>query len=572
MRILPAGVDGLIVELDDLEHALALYRALQADPIPGVAELIPAARTVYARFRPALVTAEEVAGEVRSRTVAAGGGQAGELVRIPVVYDGEDLAEVAALVGMSVDEVVARHHAPTYSVAFTGFAPGFAYISGGDPALHVPRRSTPRTVIPAGALAIAGEFTGIYPRSSPGGWQLIGHTTEAMWDLRRDPPALLQPGARVEFVPTREQAAGSAESAAVAPAGSMGSATAATPAGSMGSAAAVATTGSSSEARSAEPRRVERSAAESRPGLEILAAGPHALLQDLGRTGVASLGVSPSGAMDRGALRRANRLVGNHEAAPAIEAALGGLELRARGPVTIAVSGAPAPLLIRTADGASLEAPAESAFALDDGDVLALGAADCGVYSYVAARGSFDVAPVLGSAARDVLAALGPDPLAAGAVLPIGTRVAGSVPGWHEPVDPLPSASEITWLDVVLGPRTDWCTPEALATLAEQEWVVTPQSNRVGLRLQGERPIERAITAELPSEATAAGSLQIPASGQPVLFTADHPLTGGYPVIGVVADADLDRAAQVPVGGRIRFRIAAPFVDYADASARTTPE
>lgn len=529
MRILPAGVDGVIAELDDLDHALALYRALQAAPIPGVAELIPAARTVYARFQPALVSAADVAAAIAGRTVAGGSAEAGELVRIPVVYDGEDLAEVAALVGMSVDEVIARHSAPTYSVAFTGFAPGFAYISGGDPALHVPRRATPRTVIPAGALAIAGEFTGIYPRSSPGGWQLIGHTTEAMWDLRRDPPALLQPGARVEFVATRERVTARPSR-------------------------------SPSDARRAEP-----SAADARPALEILAPGAQALLQDLGRAGVASLGVSPSGAMDRGALRRANRLVGNDEGAPAIEAALGGLELRARGPVTVAVTGAPAPLSIRTAAGARIDPRVESAFALDDGDVLALGAPDSGVYSYVAARGAFDVEPVLGSVARDVLAALGPDPLVAGAVLPIGTRVSGSVPGWREPVEPLPRVSEITWLDVVLGPRTDWCTPEALETLAEQEWVVTPQSNRVGLRLQGERPIERAITAELPSEATAAGSLQIPASGQPVLFTADHPLTGGYPVIGVVADADLDRAAQVPVGGRIRFRIAAPFVDYASA-------
>lgn len=544
MRILPAGVDGLIAELDDLDHALALYRRLRDEPIPGVVELIPAARTVYARFLPALAPAADVAAAIAGRTGAGAPAAAGDLVRIPVVYDGADLAEVAGLVGMSADEVVARHRAPTYAVAFTGFAPGFAYLAGGDPALRVPRRATPRTRIPAGALAIAGEFTGIYPRESPGGWQLIGHTTEAMWDLRRDPPALLQPGARVQFVPTRARAVAGAAGAG------------------DGAGAGDDRPGARAAGAGAAPTDARPGAAVMGPALEVVTPGAQALLQDLGRRGLASLGVAPSGAMDRGALRRANRLVGNDEAAPAIEAALGGLELRARGPVTIAVAGAPAPLSVRAASGAIADAPLEFPFALRDGNVLALGAPERGVYAYVAARGAFDVAPVLGSVARDVLASLGPDPLAAGSVLPIGNRAIGAVAGWREPIEPLPRAAEVTWLDVVLGPRTDWFMPAALETLTEQEWTVTPRSNRVGLRLHGARPIERADTSELPSEATAAGSLQIPADGQPVLFTADHPLTGGYPVIGVVTDRDLDRAAQVPVGGRIRFRVAAGFTEY----------
>lgn len=530
MRILPAGVDGLIVEVGGLDQALALFRSLQAEPVPGVVELVPAARTVYLRFARVRVSAASVAEAVRSRSVVGDASGSGALVRIPVVYDGEDLAEVASLAGMSRNEVIARHSAPTYSVAFTGFAPGFAYLSGSDPVLRMPRRTTPRTSIPAGALAVAGEFTGIYPRASPGGWQLLGHTDEAMWDLRRDPPALLQPGARVELIPERASAV------------------------AMGEAPQVA------QPRSQPP---EPENSTTTPALEVLTPSPHALLQDLGRRGVASLGVSPSGAMDRAALRRANRLVGNHENAGAIETALGGLELRARGPVTVAVAGAPAALSILTSGGVHMDAPLELPFALGDGDVLSLGSPDRGVYSYVATRGGFDVEPVLGSVARDVLAALGPDPLTAGQMLRIGDHAASAVQIWRDPVDPLPAAHEVTWLDVVLGPRTDWCTPEALMTLTEQEWIVAPQSNRVGLRLEGETPIARSVTDELPSEATAAGSLQIPASGQPVLFTADHPLTGGYPVIGVVVDDDLDRAAQVPVGGRIRFRIAGEFVDYA---------
>ncbi|WP_261165487.1 5-oxoprolinase/urea amidolyase family protein [Microbacterium sp. Marseille-Q6965] len=536
MRFLRAGVDGVLVEVEDLDRAIALLRALEADPVPGVHELIPAARTVYARFSPFATTPPEVTAAIRSRQAAAVMVAEGRLVSLPVVYDGEDLAQVASLTGLGVDEVVARHVSATYTVAFAGFAPGFAYLAGLDPRLHVPRRDVPRTAIPAGSVAVAGEFTGVYPRSSPGGWQLLGRALESMWDLRRDPPALLQPGMRVRFEARRETLA----APGLGVTHDRVSSPSAPDAGAAGGAVVPAATVGASGSRTGA-------------GVEIVEAGPQSLVQDLGRPGHAALGVSASGAMDRAALRRANRLVGNPVGAAGVEVAVGGLVLRARGELVAAVTGALVPLAIRSRSGVPRVAPCEAAFALADGDELELGVATAGVYAYVAVRGGLGVAGVLGSASRDVLAALGPDPLRPGEVLPVGRASASAVLADAVPPAPPPASGEEIVVALAAGPRDDWFTEAARAALFAQPWEVTPQSNRVGLRLAGS-PLERAIPGELPSEATPAGALQVPASGQPVLFTADHPLTGGYPVAGVVPERDLDRAAQVPPGGRIRFR------------------
>jgi allophanate hydrolase subunit 2 len=173
--------------------------------------------------------------------------------------------------------------------------------------------------------------------------------------------------------------------------------------------------------------------------------------------------------------------------------------------------------------------------------------------SYLAVRGGFLVEPVLGSAATDTLAKIGPEAIQAGSVLVPGDQASGAVDP-APPVPPrLPRAGEVVTLDVVLGPRTDWFTQGGVETLRTQEWEVTPESSRVGMRLSGAVAIERRDQAELPSEGTALGAIQVPHTGQPVLFLADHPLTGGYPVIGVVAQHHLDLAGQIPIGARIRF-------------------
>jgi KipI family sensor histidine kinase inhibitor len=200
--VLAYGDRALLVELEETDRVVAWTRALTEDPLPGVADLVPAAATLLV-----LLDEHADAAAVRGRLerVQAEPGdvpddsEEGEVVEIPVTYDGEDLADVARITGLTEREVVEAHTGTTWRVAFGGFAPGFGYLIGGDPRLEVPRRESARTAVPAGAVGLAGEFSGVYPRESPGGWQLIGTTGVAMWDLDRDPPALLRAGARVRF-------------------------------------------------------------------------------------------------------------------------------------------------------------------------------------------------------------------------------------------------------------------------------------------------------------------------------------------------------------------------------------
>lgn len=208
MRVLPSGNTGLLLECEDLDEVGRLHARIKADPPAGVLDLVPAARTLLLVLDPAVSSPEQARSAVADLDLgAAGRGDSaeGEILTIPVTYDGDDLSEVADLLGCTTADVITRHTAGTWRVAFCGFAPGFGYlvaehpIEGPERHWSIPRRATPRTKVPVGAVALAGEFTGIYPRVSPGGWQLIGRTEVAMFDLHRDPPALLVPGTRVRF-------------------------------------------------------------------------------------------------------------------------------------------------------------------------------------------------------------------------------------------------------------------------------------------------------------------------------------------------------------------------------------
>ncbi|GAB3295786.1 5-oxoprolinase subunit B/C family protein [Pseudoclavibacter terrae] len=529
MRVLTARDDAVLIECDSLDETIALFDAMTALRIPGVGEMVPGARTLLVPFRPARVTAQEI--EAAARAADLSGVRAGTPRRldIPTRYDGEDLAEVAELLGISADEVVRRHTNSTFTVGFVGFAPGFAYLTGDDPLLDVPRRSTPRTRIPAGSVALAGTYSGVYPRESPGGWQLIGTTEVPMWDLARDPAAFMAPGDVVTFSvdPATERAR---------------------------------STVSAEHASAPEPAELAQpEAADRASALEVRSPGLQTLFQDLGRDGYASMGVSASGALDAPAHRQANRLVGNSPGEPTLEVAYGGLRLRAHGPQVVAIAGAEVEV---TVDGAlPRTVPFGAAFALDDGDELQLGSPTAGVRSYLAVRGGFDAKPVLESLATDLLAGLGPDPLATGDVLGVRDPAAPLAPVTSvadEMHQDLPAAGgDSIELRIVLGPRDDWFSAEEITRFTSQEWRVTPQSNRVGVRLEGDA-LTRAKSGELPSEGCVSGALQMSPSGQPVLFLADHPLTGGYPVLGAVITDDLPLAGQLPVGATVRFRIVDP--------------
>jgi len=196
VKLRRAGPDGLLVELSSLEEVLRLAAELRRRAPAGVSEIVPAARTVL------LVGAglDALASGIEQWNLAPVAADAQPPVEIPVRYDGPDLDEVCALKGVTRDQLIALHAGPTLTVAFCGFAPGFGYLSGLPSLLQVPRRASPRTRVEAGSVGLAGEFTGVYPRASPGGWQIIGHTALPMWDEARDPPNRLAPGTRVRFV------------------------------------------------------------------------------------------------------------------------------------------------------------------------------------------------------------------------------------------------------------------------------------------------------------------------------------------------------------------------------------
>jgi KipI family sensor histidine kinase inhibitor len=191
----------VLAELDSQERVYGLVASLRREQVEGVTELIPAARTVLIRFDPEVISGQALATRLRRRRPRPVAWSSNRTVELPVVYDGPDLSEVSTLTGLEPADVVERHLKGRYVVAFCGFAPGFGYLVGGDLALRVPRRDTPRSRVPAGSVALAGEYTGVYPRAMPGGWQLIGRCEATLWDEQRDPPALLSPGTQVVFVP-----------------------------------------------------------------------------------------------------------------------------------------------------------------------------------------------------------------------------------------------------------------------------------------------------------------------------------------------------------------------------------
>lgn len=197
MRILPAGDRAVLVELESLDAVLGYYAALADSPPAGVIDIVPAARTV-------LLTTDGTDLDALTRLLRtvqpiAGGHTGGDLLEIPVVYDGEDLPDLADLLNCSIDDVIKRHTAEDWTVAFCGFSPGFGYLTGTG-SWDIPRRKSPRTKVPTGAVALAGEFSGVYPRESPGGWQLLGHTDLKIFDQDREPAALFHPGRHVRFV------------------------------------------------------------------------------------------------------------------------------------------------------------------------------------------------------------------------------------------------------------------------------------------------------------------------------------------------------------------------------------
>ncbi|MEX1048128.1 MAG: 5-oxoprolinase subunit PxpB [Akkermansiaceae bacterium] len=505
MTLKPLGDSAWLVEFlgnpgaGAVARVAALEAALAEDRPPGVRDVVPSFTSVAVHF-----DSEDGLGirEWIQAAMLAGGpasnGRAPRVFEIPVAYGGEsgpDLNELAAQVGLSAEEVVALHAGADYTVAALGFSPGFPYLSGLPERLRVPRRQTPRLVVPAGSVAVAGGQVGIYPFATPGGWHLLGRTAVKLFDPREAEPALLRVGDRLRFVPVE-----SVEFEADSP---------------------------------------ELPVVTGGRWIEVIHPGGMTTVQDLGRPGHQACGVSPGGAVDRWSLRVANLLVGNDENTAALEICASGPVLKFHAEATLAfVSGAGRPRRVKR------------------GETIDLSNLGNSVRACLAVAGGLQVERMLGSAATDPPAGfggLGGRALVAGDRLEFG--VAGRVPGgrdWHVGRVPAGRNAEIE-LRFLAGVQEPWFCKEARRRLREEVFRVTPQADRMGTRLSGD-PLELENPRELVSQPVACGSVQVPPDGQPIVLMAGRQTIGGYPQIGHVISVDLPKLARAWPGTRVRFR------------------
>ncbi len=525
-----AGDAGLLLQLEERIDAhvnarvVAIAAALREEVVPGVRDILPTYRSVAIHFDPLATDVDALRGAMARACAAPVALVRGRAVEVPVAYGGEhgpDLDSVAAFSGLAPEEVIERHSAVPYRVFMIGFLPGFPYLGLVDQRIALPRRATPRLRVPCGSVGIAGRQTGVYPRESPGGWQIVGRTPVRMLDLDTAPAAVLAPGDDVRFVPLAPSDWDSVFSHrgpfSDRQVGGVGRASATTP----------------------DVRHIT----VIRPGL-------FTTVQDSGRWGHQASGVTVAGALDLVSHRIANALVGNDRFAATLETTLSGPELRIEQPTTIAVAGAD---LGATLDGARV--PLHVPVRCDGGRVLRFGSRRAGARAYVAFDGGLDVPPVLGSRATRVLGAMGG---LDGRALVAGDRLRIDHPR-NQParrgVDlPHVVVGGGARLRVRPGPQDSFFSSDAVGLLQRTRWTITPHSDRMGYRLTGGR-IPRLLPHEMISDATFPGGVQIPASGEPILLLADRQTTGGYPQIATVISADLPLAAQLSPGDWIEFEI-----------------
>jgi len=516
-----------------LTRARLLAEALEQAHLPGIVDIVPAYSTVAVFYEPARFASAElsaykgVCAALAACAAAAGiegrrlpRRQPARLMAVPVCYGGEfgpDLGTVAEQCRLGEGEVIAQHAAGDYRVQAIGFAPGFPYLAGLPESLRTPRRSTPRVAVPAGSVGIGGAQTGVYPLETPGGWQLIGRTPVPLFRPKETPPSLLRVGDYLKFRPVdplefrrlEEEYHGSQPGAAAGK-------------------------------RPALPHASRQ--------VEVIRPGLLTTVQDLGRPGHRASGLPLSGAMDAFALRVANLLVGNAEDEAALEVTLLGPELAFSADAVVAVCGAEFE-----------DVPAWGPLRVAAGGRIKFGACRRGCRAYVAVAGGFDVAPVLGSRSTYLRAALGGfEGRALRAGDRIGLRPAGSgtaviashhASSWRLSPGILPAYSAAATLRVVRGAQAE----DFEAALGDVEFQVSPQSDRMGLRLAG-ATLLRSKTEDLVSSAVAPGTVQVPPDGQPIILMADAQTIGGYPRLAHIIGPDLPLAAQLRPGDRVRFR------------------
>lgn len=520
-RVAPAGDCGLLAEFAPELSPETIAKVHGADrllrDLPGVVETVPGLGSVLVVYDPLTVSFDEMAMRAEAAVRAAPQLPAsdGAVVEIPVVYGGSagpDLEAIALACGTTPSKIVELHSRTDYLVYMLGFAPGFPYLGLLDPQLRVPRRSTPRIRVPAGSVAVADAFSGIYPQETAGGWHLLGRTPVRLFDPLGARPCLLEPGARIRFVPV-SNGSGLRET----------------------------------NRQDAEPPDVTSVSAPGRPVFEVLEPGLMTTVQDRGRKGWRRFGVPSSGALDQAALDAVNGVLGNLPGAAALELTFPGPRLRVLSEAEIAVAGADLTALVnRTA----LD-PVEPV-RVRPGDLLEFEPPRRGQWLYLGVAGGVDVPPLLGS--RSAYARGGPSgplgrALRAGDVLGLG-EASSARRRARRPGDAL--TTRIGPVRAVLGPQAGAFTAEALAAFLGGAYTATAQRDRSGTRLAGPT-LGHQGSAEILSDGLLPGAIQVPADGQPMVILADGPTTGGYTKIAWVIGADLGQVAQAGPGTKLRF-------------------
>jgi antagonist of KipI len=543
-----AGDSAILLELEPVidpavnARAIAIATAVSDRRLEGIRDVIPTYRSVGVHFDPLTCDVDSLRETMREAASSARVAASGSLVEVPVAYGGDngpDLDDVAAFAKLPARTVIDRHCGREYRVFMLGFLPGFAYMGIVDDAIAAPRKATPRPRIPAGSVGIAGRQTGVYPRPSPGGWQLIGRTPLQVFDPGREPASLFRAGDRVKFSPVARAFRARAE-----------------------------VSQATHISRSASHEGLRHRGRMPDLGLTVIRPGLFTTIQDGGRWGYQDRGVPVSGPMDRQAHRLANALVGNAPQAATLEATLLGPELRFDQPARIAVTGADLEAAIDDRP-AAIDTPHR----VESGDILRFGARRSGTRAYIAIDGGIDVPPVLGSRSTHVISGLGGidgRALRAGDRLALGSSHSQGSESNHPWRKPLRFALQVIGgqvagtgtshgarLRAMPGPQDYYFEESAFDWLARTRFTVSPQSDRMGYRLvPGSRipnPESRIPSGSMISDAAFTGGIQIPPSGEPILLMADHQTTGGYPQIATVITADLPLAGQLAPGDWIEF-------------------
>lgn len=525
MVITPLGDQALLVQVASEPGESAFARVQQAAQalrdaeIATIRDIVPSFASVGLMLDETarLAAVREAVEAVLSGLPAEAPPVRGREREIPVCHDSDfapDLPHIAEHAGMTPEAVLALLHETEFCVHAVGFAPGFPYLAGLPPELHVPRRATPRSRVPRGSVAIGGAQCGVYPLETPGGWHLLGRTPRLLFEPRAEPPAWLEPGDRVRFVPVDRKGYNDHQRAA-------------------------------EEARRALIQDTHPPF-ETRRVIQVVRPGAFTTIQDLGRYGWQFVGVPVGGALDALSLRCANLLVGNEPGAAAIEWTMRGPVLEFATDCCVALMGAaPADLQVGRP------------WIIHAGEILDLSHAQGGIRGILAVSGGIDVPLVMGSRSTCLRAHFGGfrgrvlrsgDTL--GTVKPSIQRVSSA---WSIAPGMMPRSPDAEPLRVVRGPQADWFSDAAWGTLVSAQFTVTADADRMGVRLKGPQ-LSSAGAREMTSAAVTAGAIQVPPDGQPIILLADRQTLGGYPQIGYVISVDVARLAQARPGTVLSFR------------------